>query len=421
MIKNVTAQDAGIYKIRAKNELGLDETQIELIVKSAPKIIRRMENFSVQATETIDMSVQIIGSPAPEVKWYKNNQLIVESDRVKILKEGEDTYRLVIKGARLDDAGSYSIVAKNEINETSQFWDLTVKYPPKITKKLGEPRLIEEGDTLTLFIEAESDYPITTQWFKDEQLVSKSEHYQMSESGNKYSLKIDKLVDSDTGAYKVEVSNKDGKNADEVRIQVRSAPFFRKKIENLVANEGDSDVAFSAEIESFEPPLVTWYYNGKAIDHDTNGYEIANPDEESGSTQYRLVITKAIVERAGKYTCKAKNVVGESSCDASFTVQFRPKLIKKLADQKVNEGGTLKLTVQIQSVPDPEITWYKDGQEVSADARVKISRDSKRLENYDLTVTLLKNEDAGTYEVRARNVLGHVSSKSKVIVLSEYL
>lgn len=220
VIKQVTAQDAGVYKIRAKNELGLDETQIELIVKSAPKITKRMDNLSVQADETISMVVQIQGSPAPEVKWYKNNQLVRESDRVKITKEGDDTYKLTIKGARLDDGGSYSIVAKNEINETSQFWDVTVLYPPKITKKLGESRLIEEGDSLTLYIEAESDLPIKTQWFKDEQLIQKSEHVQITEDGNKYSLHIDKVIDTDTAAYKVEVSNKDGSKTDRAHVQV---------------------------------------------------------------------------------------------------------------------------------------------------------------------------------------------------------
>lgn len=201
-----------------------------------------------------------------------------------------------------------------------------------------------------------------------------------------------------------------------MKPQVRSAPLFKKQLQNAVANEGDDDVEFNADIESFEPPEVTWYFNNKLIDEETKGYVVS----ESGN-HYKLVISKAITERAGKYTCKAKNVVGESSSTASFTVQFRPKLIKKLADQKVKEGDTLKLTVQVSSVPDPEITWYKDGQEVSADTRIKISRDSRRLENYDLTLTLVKDSDGGVYEVRARNELGHVSSKSKVIVLSEYI
>lgn len=43
-----------------------------------------------------------------------------------------------------------------------------------------------------------------------------------------------------------------------------------------------------------------------------------------------------------------------------------------------------------------------------------------RLENYHLTVTLVKEEDGGEYEVRAENEFGSVSSKSTVTIHSEY-
>lgn len=126
-------------------------------------------------------------------------------------------------------------------------------------------------------------------------------------------------------------------------------------------------------------------------------------------------------EMKGSYTCKVKNEYGESKCRAEFVVRTKPKLLKKLADQRIKEGDTLKLTVEISGTPDPEIKWYKDGQEVSADARIKITRDKQRKESYDLTVTLVKGSDGGAYEVRAENELGMVLSKSKVIVLSKIL
>jgi hypothetical protein len=220
VIKNVTAQDAGIYKIRAKNDLGEDNTQIELIVKSAPKIIKRMSDFSVQTGETINMSVQIQGSPTPEVKWYKNNQIIKKSSRTKIIKEENDTYTLVMEDAQLDDSGSYSIVAKNEINETSQFWDLTVKKPPKITKKLEKSQLVEEGASLTLRIEVESDTEPVITWMKDTQILREDDRVKFIQEGNSYSLQFSNVIDTDTAAYKVIVTNKDGKGSDKTNIQV---------------------------------------------------------------------------------------------------------------------------------------------------------------------------------------------------------
>lgn len=64
---------------------------------------------------------------------------------------------------------------------------------------------------------------------------------------------------------------------------------------------------------------------------------------------------------------------------------------------------------------------YKDGQEVRADARIKITRDCTRLETYNLTLNLIKREDAGDYEVKATNVLGTASTKSHVKVLSKFI
>lgn len=44
-----------------------------------------------------------------------------------------------------------------------------------------------------------------------------------------------------------------------------------------------------------------------------------------------------------------------------------------------------------------------------------------RLENYHLTVTLVKEEDGGEYEVKAENEMGSVSTKSTVTVHSKYI
>jgi hypothetical protein len=63
---------------------------------------------------------------------------------------------------------------------------------------------------------------------------------------------------------------------------------------------------------------------------------------------------------------------------------------------------------------------FKNGQEVTADAHIKITRDSQSLEEYNLTVTIVKGADAGDYEVNAENFLGTASTKSTVKVNSEY-
>lgn len=221
VIKNVTAKDAGIYTIRAKNELGEDTTQIELIVKSAPKVIKKQADMTVVVEESATMTVQIEATPAPEVKWYKDGQEIRENDRIRIVKEDSDTYKLIIKESRLDDAGSYSIVARNEVNQTTEIWKMKVISPPKIRKSLGEPQVLDEGATLTLFLEVDSKVPTSVKWCRDGETIRQDSRVKMIQEGNRFILKIMGAVGEDAGMYKAEVTSDHGVVSDQTKIQVR--------------------------------------------------------------------------------------------------------------------------------------------------------------------------------------------------------
>lgn len=90
-----------------------------------------------------------------------------------------------------------------------------------------------------------------------------------------------------------------------------------------------------------------------------------------------------------------------------------------MQDTVVEEGATLHLELEVDACPEPTVKWLRNGREVSADARIKISRDSHRYETYSLDVNLIKYEEQGEYEVIVTNALGTVSSKSYVTVHSK--
>ncbi|OAD62661.1 Muscle M-line assembly protein unc-89 [Eufriesea mexicana] len=414
VIKNVTAKDAGVYTIRAKNELGEDTTQIELIVKSAPKITKKQSDISVIIGETLNMLLQIEATPAPEVKWYKDGQEIQENDRISIVKEGSETYKLTIKNARLEDAGSYSIVARNEVNQTTEIWKVKVLSPPRITKRLGEPQIFDQGTNMILSVDVESVMPPSIKWFRDGELVVEDSHIKMTREGNKFILKITGIVSEDAGMYKAEVSSEHGVIADEIKIQVKGLPRFKSKMYDVTVNEGEANIEFKVKIDGCPQPSIHWYIGDVEITEKRK--EFVRTEAEDFC---KLVISEAKAELKGKYTCKLKNEFGEVKSSSTLIVRTRPKLLKKLSDQRIKEGDTLKLIFEVAGTPEPEVKWYKDGQEVSADARIKITRDSKRQESYDLTVTLVKGSDGGVYEVRAENELGYVTSKSKVIIMTK--
>ena len=170
------------------------------------------------------------------------------------------------------------------------------------------------------------------------------------------------------------------------------------------------------EVAGYPRPSVQWFLGDVEITETRK--EFTRVEE---GDNYKLIIKEVKTELSGTYTCKLNNEYGANSSSSKLTVNCRPKIVKKLVDQKCKEGETLKLKVEISGTPDPEIKWFKDGQilEVSADARIKITRDKHRKESYDLTLNLLKGSDGGIYEVKAENEMGSISCKSKVIVLSK--
>lgn len=100
-------------------------------------------------------------------------------------------------------------------------------------------------------------------------------------------------------------------------------------------------------------------------------------------------------------------------------IKGKPKVRRSLKDTEVEQGNELKLEADIYAEPEANISWFHNGQDCSADARFKIIRDSHHSETFSMTVNICKPEDAGTYEIRAKNMVGESTSTCQVIILSK--
>ncbi|KAI5632857.1 immunoglobulin i-set domain-containing protein [Phthorimaea operculella] len=411
VIKNVSNADAGEYQVTASNELGEDTATMHLVVKQAPKIKKKIENQSCMVGSTHTVTVEVEGVPAPEVTFYKDGVEIKSNERIKIVKKSDEVYEIIIKDAKLTDTGSYSVVAKNEVNQCSDFWQWHVTSPPKITKKLGADKVCEEKETVTFKVEIEAEPAPTVKWFKNKTELVESSTVQISSTGAAHSLVISSAARADAGEYSCEIRNAHGTVEDSCKLNVRSGPVFTEKLKNITAAEGDVNVEFTVSVQAYPEPSIKWYMGDVEITEKKSVFTRV----DAGNT-HKLILKEVSAEYSGKYSCKVENELGSDSCEATFTVNRKPRFTKSLVDMTVDEGQTLKLEVEVEGCPEPKLKWLKNGKEVTLDARIKIERDTKRLENYNLTVNLVKEEDGGEYEVRAENEFGSVSSKSMVTV-----
>lgn len=95
---------------------------------------------------------------------FKDGVEIKSSERIQIVKESQEIYKVIIKDAKLTDTGSYSVVVKNEISQCSDFWQWQVVSPPKLVQKLGADKVCEEKETVKFEIKTEAEPAPTVKW-----------------------------------------------------------------------------------------------------------------------------------------------------------------------------------------------------------------------------------------------------------------
>lgn len=112
-----------------------------------------------------------------------------------------DSMSLVIKNITIDDCGSYSIEASNELGEDVGEITVNVKYPPRIKKPENLECMINE--TLKMSIEIEANPSANAEFYKNGKKILENERISFTVAENYYLLKFAKTELSDAGTYSV--------------------------------------------------------------------------------------------------------------------------------------------------------------------------------------------------------------------------
>ncbi|XP_072808790.1 palladin isoform X2 [Vicugna pacos] len=120
VIEPVTARDAGIYTCVATNRAGQNAFSLELVVAAkeaykAPVFLEKLQNTGVADGYPVRLECRVSGAPPPQIFWKKENESLTHStDRVSMHQDPHGYVCLLIQGATKDDAGWYTVSAKNE-------------------------------------------------------------------------------------------------------------------------------------------------------------------------------------------------------------------------------------------------------------------------------------------------------------------
>lgn len=240
----------------------------------------------ISGTEVLFKCI-ITGNPPPEVSWRKDGVTFRSSTTRPIKAEGE-RHTLLVRSARMVDAGLYTVCATNEVGEACCSAILNVRPAPAESHSRLAPR-------------HELSSPVTS----DEEYLSPLEEF--PESGTPRHNPI----------MKVQPRSETGQPPAHSTINFKAAPSFEVALSDQAVLEGQ-DVVLRIRVQGEPKPIVHWLKNRHPVKY---GRRISAVEEDGGYFCLRIHMVECT--DAGYYACKAINEYGTKQCEAKLDVQGR--------------------------------------------------------------------------------------------------
>ncbi|XP_051649408.1 hemicentin-1 isoform X5 [Manacus candei] len=398
LIEAAQLSDAGLYRCLAANTAGTAELLYSLQVHVPPSISGSSDTVTVVVNNLVRLECEARGIPAPILTWLKDGSPVSSfSNGLQVLSGGRV---LALPSAQLSDTGTYTCVAVNAAGESQRDTELRVLVPPDIA---GEEQNVSvlASQALELLCHSNAVPPPVLSWLKDGQPLLQQPGLSISEDGSE--LKIEGAQVQDAGRYTCQATNVAGKTEKNYNVNIWVSPSISGSDDSsqLTVTEG-SMISLICESSGIPPPSLTWKKNGSPLVPELSG----RVRVLSGGRQLQIAI--ADKSDAASYTCIASNVAGSAQKEYSLQVHIRPTILNSgphPSEVVVTQGSEVSLECEVQGVPEPAVTWMKDGRPL-AGGDVLLLRGGRvlRLERARVSHT-------GHYLCVASNVAGLADSK----------
>ncbi|XP_017460821.1 PREDICTED: protein turtle-like, partial [Rhagoletis zephyria] len=266
----------------------------------------------VKIGESIALPCEAVGTPTPQIVWFKDKRPLQSNANVHILAN-----ELRISSIQLNDIGEYRCTARNREGSMSTTTKIIIAGPAVITLP---PRNLTklEGDRVEFVCEAKAlPSNVTHRWFHNGVEIS---HLLWMESRvvvKHGSLLINPSIAEDGGRYTCEVSNGIGlpETAEAwLNIEYPARVVYSPTIQYLPNGLSGIVRCFIQASPPFQ--LVTWTKDRRPFDpNSTPGVStLAN-----GSLLFERVST----EHQGRYLCRPYNLHGSAEPSQDMEVLVR--------------------------------------------------------------------------------------------------
>ncbi|GLD61489.1 obscurin-like protein 1 isoform X8, partial [Lates japonicus] len=375
-IHSLTVEDAGQYVCDAKDDVMDFHVKVqELPVKILGKTDAKTEKQFLVSDDII--LVCELSRSNVSVSWYKDNQLITDTERY--CSEEQGVFRsLVVLNAGLEDSGEYTCDAVDD----KLVFHITVKEPPvQIIGNSGHPEhhILVAGDDLIL--ECEVSRPnASVQWLWNGEILKPDTRIKIDSYDVVRKLVLSGLQPSDSGKYICDAI--DDKLITIVEVQEPPAKFVNKK-DNTNISAYESESVTLCAIVSNERANVRWLKDGQLLNED-------NIHISSEGNTHKLTINPLQLSDSGEYVC---DVNTDEMYFSLLVKEMKVKFIRPLENIVSLKGSSLTLRCEINK-PKGDVQWLKDGQEISPSRRHTIRAQGRER---SFTIHQIVDEDAGEY------------------------
>ncbi|XP_072564546.1 neurofascin homolog (chicken) a isoform X19 [Paramormyrops kingsleyae] len=405
----------GEYQCSASNDFG---TAI------SNKILLRVSKSPLWPKEVLEPVVVTEGSPfvltcnpppglpPPHTFWMNSAmQPITQDQRVSMGLNGDLYFSNVL--AR-DAATDYSCNARFLFTHTIQQKNpftlkvLTTRGVAETTPTFLSPtgssssKMVLRGEELLLECIAAGFPTPNIKWFKKGGDLPGQKV--KLENFNK-TLHIVSVSEEDSGEYICMANNKIGSIRHSISVQVKAAPYWLDKPQNLVLAPDESG-RLVCRANGNPKPSIQWLVNGEAIES-----SLPNPSRQVvGDT---IIFRTVQIGSSAVYQCNASNVHGYLLVNAFVNIlDMAPRMLgPKNQLIKVTENNRTFLDCPYFGSPLPELRWFKNGQGSGLDGG-----HYKAYLNGTLEISRARVEDQGTYTCVASNILGKAENQVRLEV-----
>jgi len=340
------------------------------------------------------------GNPAPDVRWYRNDQLLDGGNLVQPTVKYGETYSVLERTLSRDDhQATYGCDAINEANQNTSpqltTVVLNVRYAPIITFNKENPYRVTRGRRLEISCLVDAN-PVYSQVF----WVTADGSQNL---GSSPVLVFESVNKDHSGAYRCEAQNSvdigqgilqlDVQYQPEVTILINGEP---KSDDELVQVSENESVTITCQTDA-NPPIdeaVTWYYDGQEI--------------HRGNTLEYQPITR---QQTGSYLCVARNVLSPSEGETrletgeatvQIQVQYRPGEARVSGPRQAIKGEYATLRCQVTDPGEPSATlrWSL------APASGGVAQQPVLLEGPEFAFSPVSLNDEGRYVCLPTNAVG---------------